>query len=211
MGRTATDDTVLGDPVLRGEVAPGVAGGPFASDAAIFTQATRAGGQAILDAVLQAARVERGDVVIDLFAGAGHLTLGLRGCGAHVHAVEGDARAVRYLERNLAQQTRGVQALPDAHFVCSYIDGALAVPDAFLRADVVVCDPPRTGMPDASALLARLRPRRLVLVSCDVATGARDLRAALNVGYRLHDVAWVDAFPRTSHLEWIATLHRTDG
>jgi 23S rRNA (uracil1939-C5)-methyltransferase len=51
-----------------------------------------------------------------------------------------------------------------------------------------------------------MRVRRLVMVSCDPATGARDLRAAVDAGFRLTHLVPIDAFPRTHHVEWVATL-----
>lgn len=194
-----------GDPVLLGEIAPGFLrrdGTPCASDAGVFTQATRFGGRAILDAVLDAVlhggEGDRGQSVLELFAGAGHLTVPLLHAGARVDAVEGAPRSVRYLEENTrawGEQVRVRRA---------YIDGALPLPDPGL--DVLVADPPRTGIPGFAQLLSRARPRRLVLVSCDPATGARDLAAALGQGYALDELTPIDAFPRTSHVEWVARL-----
>jgi 23S rRNA (uracil1939-C5)-methyltransferase len=53
-----------------------------------------------------------------------------------------------------------------------------------------------------------MRARRVVMVSCDPATGARDLRAVVEAGFRLDRLVPIDAFPRTHHLEWVATLSR---
>ena len=60
----------------------------------------------------------------------------------------------------------------------------------------------------SGALLASLTAKRLVMVSCDPATGARDLRAAVDAGYRLQRLTPIDAFPRTHHLEWVASVVR---
>jgi tRNA/tmRNA/rRNA uracil-C5-methylase (TrmA/RlmC/RlmD family) len=88
----------------------------------------------------------------------------------------------------------------------AFIDGDLELPT---HVDAVVIDPPRTGMvgaPAVFAALAQRRPQRVVMVSCDPATGARDLRAAVDAGFRLRSLVPIDAFPRTHHLEWVATL-----
>ena len=198
------DDRVLvtaGDPTLQGEVAPGVAGGPYLSDAATFTQATRFGGRAILDEVLRAVQPTAGMRVLELFAGSGHLTLPLAHGGADVVAVEGAPHGVRWLEANRAASGFGDRIQVRRAF----IDGALPLEGQF---DVVVADPPRTGIVGFEALLPRTRASRVVLVSCDPATGARDLAKAAAGGYELQWLTPIDAFPRTSHVEWVALLAR---
>lgn len=192
-----------GDPVLVGEIAPGFArpgGEPCASDAGIFTQATRFGGRAILDEVLAAAEAGPGTTVLELFAGAGHLTVPLLQDGAQVDTVEGATRSVSYLEENTRPWGPRVTTRR------AYIDGAMTLSTRASDLDVLVADPPRTGIPGFAQLLARARPRRLVLVSCDPATGARDIAAALGRGYTLDRLTPIDAFPRTSHVEWVARL-----
>jgi tRNA/tmRNA/rRNA uracil-C5-methylase (TrmA/RlmC/RlmD family) len=193
----------VGDPLLVGEITAG----RFAAqhDAATFSQATRHGGAAIVDAVLAGVDdVVDGAAVLELFCGAGHLTLPLASRAAHVVAIEGDPRAIRHLRENRRLVVDGGRRIDPR---VAYIDASLALPVA----DVVVIDPPRTGLVDGGALLsalAAMRPRRLVMVSCDPATGARDLRAAVEAGFQLERVVPIDAFPRTHHLEWVATLSR---
>jgi 23S rRNA (uracil1939-C5)-methyltransferase len=70
-----------------------------------------------------------------------------------------------------------------------------------------VLDPPRTGMTrDAAAGASAMRASRIVFVSCDVATLARDLRRFLEAGYRLDAVRGFDLFPNTAHVEVLALL-----
>jgi 23S rRNA (uracil1939-C5)-methyltransferase len=200
------DRLALGRPWVVGEVTAGR--WPARSDAASFTQATRAGGRAIVDAVLAAvdddgARLD-GVRVLELFCGSGHLTLPLAGRGALVDAVEGDARAVRWLGENANLVAGGRIQVRRA-----FIDDALPLGEP--APQIVVADPPRTGIPGAAALFRRLWDkgvRLLVLVSCDPATGARDLRAAVDAGFLLRRVVPLDAFPGTHHVEWVATLQR---
>ena len=108
---------------------------------------------------------------------------------------------VRWLERNRAKS--GVAARIEVQQ--AFIDGALPLRGT---ADVLVVDPPRTGIVGFEALLPRTGALRLVLVSCDPATGARDLAKAAACGYVLERLVPIDAFPRTSHVEWVATLQR---
>ena len=75
--------------------------------------------------------------------------------------------------------------------------------------DAVIMDPPRAGStPEFLAGAAALRPRRIVYVSCNVVTQARDLKVLRERGYRLTRVAPVDMFPHTKHVESIVTLER---
>jgi 23S rRNA (uracil1939-C5)-methyltransferase len=191
-----------GDPVLVGEVAPGYGpggAGDCRSDAGVFTQATRFGGRAILEAVLRAADAKPEMEVIELFAGAGHLTVPLLEKGARVRAVEGARRSVRFLEENARRF--GERCVPEQRM----IDERLPLPS---RVDVLVADPPRAGVPGLASILERCRTERLVLVACDPATGARDLATALGRGFALSWLQPIDAFPRTTHVEWVAALAR---
>lgn len=197
--RVAVDDrgVHVDEDVVVGEVTAGAF--PARSTASSFAQATRFGGAAIRDLVVAGVGDVVGKRVLELFAGSGHLTLPLAAQGAVVDAVEGDAAAVGFLVDNLrlVQGARGRRA---------FIDERLSF-DADV--DVVVADPPRTGIPGAARLFARFgRVKRLVLVACDPATGARDLRAAVDAGFVVDNVTPIDAFPRTHHTEWVAVLVR---
>ena len=174
-------------------------GGPCQSDAGVFTQATRHGGVAILRAVLRAAGPLEQRDVLELFAGSGHLTIPLLAQGARVTAVEGAGRAIEYLRAN----THGARGRCTVRH--AFIDARTDLPPAV---DVLVADPPRTGIPDLGAILQRVRATILVLVSCDPATGARDLARARAAGFALEWLQPIDAFPRTSHVEWVARLVR---
>ncbi len=201
---SAENVAVHGDPLLRGEISAG----RFAavSDAATFSQATRHGGDAIIDEVVRGVFAIDGDgQVLELFSGAGHLTLPLAAGGRRVVAVEADGRAVAHSRTNAAL----VRGTIEPH--TRFINGRFKAEDVGADdAAVVVIDPPRAGVVDGARVFAALPGRGLVMVSCDPATGARDLRLAEAAGYRLTRLATIDAFPRTHHLEWVATLQRSD-
>ncbi len=82
-----------------------------------------------------------------------------------------------------------------------------SVSDVVQPGDLVVLDPPRTGLARGVATtLARRSPKRVVYVSCDAATFARDLAGFANGGYQLRDLRAFDLFPMTEHVELVAVL-----
>lgn len=217
------DNSVLasvGTPTLSGEVANGIVGGPYFSDAATFTQATRFGGNAILSSVMRFVKEshqQRGEAssVLELFAGAGHLTWPLASLGEHVVAVEADQRALHWAEVN---RTRG-QWQEKVSIFSSFIDGALPSSSHAskwwncakeLSARVWVVDPPRSGIRGFAAIADKIPDSvdTLVMVSCDLATGGRDLAIACQKGFVVQALDVIDAFPRTSHAEWVVFLRR---
>jgi tRNA/tmRNA/rRNA uracil-C5-methylase (TrmA/RlmC/RlmD family) len=141
-----------------------------------------------------------GETVVELYAGSGALTAPLAlavGPAGHVASVESSHGAVLDAQRNLAD-------LPWVELHRARVDPARFPAQA---ADLVVLDPPRAGAGAAvmSALLV-LAPRMIGYVSCNPATLARDVRVALDAGWRLASLRVFDAFPMTHHVECVATL-----
>lgn len=174
----------------------GTAAAVVAHDARAFFQGNRYLLQALVDEVLGALD----GPVLDLYAGVGLFALAAASAGHDVTAVEGDDVSAADLAHNAAASTR-VTA------VHATVEGHLAGGRGALQ--TVVVDPPRSGLSsDAlTALLARA-PARIVYVSCDPATLARDLRGCLDAGYRLEGVRGFDLFPRTGHVEAVVRLAR---
>lgn len=167
-----------------------------AHDARAFFQGNRHLLQGLVDEVLGALD----GPVLDLYAGVGLFALAAAAAGHEVTAVEGDAVSAADLAHNAAASPRltAVHATVEAHLA----DGRGVL-------QTVVVDPPRTGLSSDAliALLARA-PARIVYVSCDPATLARDLRRCLDAGYRLAGVRGFDLFPRTGHVEAVVRLAR---
>jgi 23S rRNA (uracil1939-C5)-methyltransferase len=139
--------------------------------------------------------------VLDLYAGVGlfGLALALGGCD-EVTLVEGDPVSGRDLARN-------AHAMPGVRVEQCAVESHLA--GASRYAATVVLDPPRAGMsPGAMADLLRLAPGRIVYVSCDPATLARDARALLAGGYTLGSIEAMDLYPGTAHVEAVAVFDR---
>jgi 23S rRNA (uracil1939-C5)-methyltransferase len=130
--------------------------------------------------------------VWDLYSGIGETTLQLIRLGASVQSVEMDRRAVAEAEARGPAARRHVGRVED-------VLRELHPPD------LVIVNPPRTGMDErVSADLSRIAPERLVYISCDPATLARDLQRMNRL--RLTRVQAFDLFPQTSHVETVAVL-----
>jgi 23S rRNA (uracil1939-C5)-methyltransferase len=140
--------------------------------------------------------------VLDLYAGVGLFGVTLAAAGRRVTAVEGHGAAAADLRANAAPlgDAIDVHNMPVERFLSQ---GGRPAPDA------VIIDPPRTGMTaDALRGVLALGAGRLVFVSCDVATFARDLRRCLDAGYALGAIEAFDLFPNTAHVEVLAQLAR---
>ncbi len=134
--------------------------------------------------------------ILDLYAGVGLFSVSLAAAGrGQVTAVEGDSVSGRDLERNAAQFADAVRVSHSSveHFVINRRAGP---------PDTLIVDPPRTGLSkEAGEAIARSRAGRIVYVSCDAPTMARDARRLLDGGYRLTSLQGFDLFPNTPHVE----------
>ena len=159
-----------------------------------------------LFALVEAACASEGhETIIDLYSGTGAISLLLaRGC-RRVYGIEVAPAAVADAVRNA--RANGIEN-------CTFLTGEVrhvlpALIAEGVRADTVVADPPRAGFhPKALGTLAALGPARIVYVSCNPSTLARDVGDLVRRGYRLEWVQPVDMFPQTPHIEAIARLRR---
>ena len=207
----AGDDAVGLVPALDGqppaELARTVAGERYRFDAECFFQANAALLEPLVAEALRFAPpvdASSPGPALDLYCGVGLFTLPLARRFAEVVGVESHRAAAAYAARNLANAGLG-NARIDAVAVEPWLSRHAALaPVAFL-----LLDPPRVGAgAEVVAGILALRPTRIVYVSCDPATLARDLRLLLAGGYRLERVAALDLFPQTHHVETVAHLAR---
>ena len=144
-------------------------------------------------------KLVKGETALDLYAGVGLFSLPLAANFQRVVAVESSPLAFGDLRRNLPAHAKAVRATTE-----SYLEDA----GHKLRADLIVVDPPRTGLGVRVAKnLARSGTPHITYVSCDPATLARDLAVLIEGGYRVAEAHLVDLFPQTFHLETV--LHLT--
>ena len=174
-----------------------------------FLQTNSAQAEKLYEGALAAARLSGDEQVLDLYCGAGTLTLLFARAAREAVGVETVAPAIERAVRN-AQRNHS----PHARFVCGDSRAVLREWARGERAgavtpDVVVLDPPRAGLhPRVIARVAELRPRRVVYVSCNPATMARDLKDFAMLGYPLAEVTPYDMFPHTPHIECVGRLER---
>jgi len=178
-----------------GEVEDDLAAETVAVAADAFLQVNRGAAARLYEEVARQVGEVRGQRVVDAYAGVGVLARRLARAGARVTAIEANPRAAAQ-----ARRAGGFEVLTGA--------AERHLPRA-LPAEVVILNPPRSGCtPAVLEALRRRPPRRVVYVSCDPATLARDLRR-LGEAFTVQGVACVDLFPQTAHVETVATLRAT--
>ena len=188
---------VVGDPRLRVALEPGL---DLEVPADVFTQVNPAANQLLVASVMELGGFAAGDRVLDLYAGAGNFALPVARRGAHAVGIERNPIAVAAARENATRL-----ALRDVAFEIAPVAEALAR-TAPGTVDAVVLDPPRAGAAGAIPALGALRARRIVYVSCDAATLARDVRLLAAYGYRVARVQPIDLFPQTFHIESVTLL-----
>jgi 23S rRNA (uracil1939-C5)-methyltransferase len=189
----------------RDHIREALGGLTFQVSASSFFQTNTAQAERLFELVLEAAALSGGETVIDLYSGTGAISLLLARRARWVYGVEVAQAAVDDAVRNA--EVNGIAN-------CTFLAGEVrhVLPGLIARgvgAEVVVADPPRAGFhPKALRALVTLAPARLVYVSCNPATLARDLGELVRGGYRLEWVQPVDMFPHTPHIEAVARLRR---
>jgi 23S rRNA (uracil1939-C5)-methyltransferase len=162
---------------------------------ASFMQVNVEMGRALHAHVLERARAHTPATVVDAYAGAGATAIPLAHDGARVTAIEADRDAVARCAAELPPGSRAIAAR---------VEDAMA---AALPADVVLINPPRTGIHESIAGIletSALPPRALIYVSCDPGTLARDLSRMPR--YHIVSLRAFDMFPQTAHVETVCEL-----
>lgn len=160
----------------------------------------------LYDLVVEFAGLEGSEVVWDLYCGTGSISLYLARHAREVHGVEVIPQAIEDARANA--ESNGID---NARFYVGKAEEA--VPRLFekegIHADVIVVDPPRKGCDEALLeTMLQMQPERIVYVSCDSATLARDLRVLCDGGYEMRRVRGIDQFSQTVHCESCVLLSR---
>ncbi|NKK87162.1 RNA methyltransferase [Rhizobium leguminosarum bv. viciae] len=166
-----------------------------------FTQATKPAEEAMAELVI--AHAGKAKRIADLFAGSGTFSLRLARIG-RVHAVEAEAKALAALDH----AARNTQGLKPVTVEKRDLFRRPLMTQEFKPYDAVVFDPPRAGAEFQCQELARSGVKKIVAVSCNPLTLARDLAILVEGGYRITQVTPIDQFLWTSHVEVVATLEK---
>jgi 23S rRNA (uracil1939-C5)-methyltransferase len=180
-----------------------VAGREYRVSAGSFFPVNTAGAEALVEMVAETLSLRPHQTLLDLYCGVGLFSLGLAERAGQVIAVEAHSGSAADARFNVE-----AAGLDNVQVVQQDVGDYLA---AFKEtAHAILVNPPRTGCgPEVMSRLAGLRPARLVYVSGDPATLARDARVMVDAGYRLAQVQPLDLFPQTYHVEAVALFERS--
>ncbi|MEF3302479.1 23S rRNA (uracil(1939)-C(5))-methyltransferase RlmD [Paenibacillus sp. GYB003] len=179
----------------------------FAISAHSFYQVNPVQTEALYGKALEYAGLTGGETVIDAYCGVGTISLFLAQRAKRVYGVEIVPEAIEDARRNAE-----LNGIANAEFAVGKAEDVLpSWREQGIRADVIVVDPPRKGC-DAALLetIVAMRPQRVVYVSCNPSTLARDLRVLEDGGFHTVEVQPVDMFPHTAHVECVVSTHRID-
>ncbi len=206
---TKPGNTVLGDEFITlygpGYIEDTLCGLNFRLSARSFYQVNHHQAQRLYEAAIAQASIGKTDTVLDLYCGVGTITLSMAKSAGKVIGVEVIEQAVADAQDNAKRN-----GIENAQFICADAgQAALALEKQGIHPDVIVVDPPRKGLnADTIEAIHRMDPKRLVYVSCDPATLARDVALLKARGFRLQSAQTADLFPRCAHIESICLLCR---
>ena len=191
--------TLWGSP----ELADRLCGLTFTLSPQAFYQVNPAQAERLYERAVEYAVNAPSDRVLDLYCGAGTISLCLARKAAHVIGAEIVPEAIENARRNAERNS-----MENVEFLCADAGAAAAaLAQRGIRPDCIVVDPPRKGMqPEAVDAMVSMQPPRIVYVSCDPGTLARDVKLLTQRGYTLTQALAVDMFPQTPHVETVVLL-----
>ena len=177
----------------------------FRLSPASFYQVNHDQAQVLYQKAIALADLHGTETVLDLYCGTGTITLAMTASAGQVIGVEVVPQAIADARENARRN-----GTSNARFFCADAgQAALRLAAEGIRPDVITVDPPRKGISqDVIDAIADMAPRRVVYVSCDPATLARDVRLLEERGYRFQTAEAVDLFPRTKHVETVVLLSK---
>ena len=170
-----------------------------------FYQVNRDQAEILYEKAIAAAELSGNETVLDLYCGTGTITLCLAKKAKSVIGVEVIDAAIENANENATRN-----GIENARFFCADAgQAAKQLASEGTKPDVIVVDPPRKGISaDVIVAICEMAPKKVVYVSCDPATLARDVKILCEKGYRLAHAEAVDLFPRCSHIESIVCMAR---
>ena len=204
---TKKGNAVLGDEFITlygpGYIEDTLCGLQFRLSPRSFYQVNHTQAQRLYQAAIQLADISKEDLVLDLYCGVGTITLAMAGAAGKVMGVEVVPQAIEDAKDNAKRN-----GIENAEFFCGDAgEAALALEAKGIHPDVITVDPPRKGLnADTIEAVTRMSPKRLVYISCDPATLARDVSLLKARGFRAEKAMAADLFPRCAHVESIVLL-----
>ena len=172
-----------------------------------FYQVNHDGAELLYNTAKDLLQLQPGESLLDLYCGIGTIGMSLADDDTPLVGIEIVPQAIENAKENARRN-----GMTNAQFFCGDAsDAGKILSDCGIRADAVVVDPPRKGLtPEVIAYLAELNPSRIVYISCDADTLARDIVRFREAGYDTDTVQPVDMFSRTGHVECVTKFtHRT--
>ncbi|MBD3289082.1 23S rRNA (uracil(1939)-C(5))-methyltransferase RlmD [candidate division KSB1 bacterium] len=166
--------------------------------------------QNLYDKIIEFGQFSGYENVYDLYCGAGSISVYIAPKVQHVTGIEIFSQAIEDARHNAR-----LNEIENCTFIVGDIKDTISKPQNLIQKhgtpDVVIIDPPRAGMhQDIPHKIVELAPKKIIYVSCNPATQARDLKILCNTSYQLLKIQAIDMFPHTAHCEAIALLSRKD-
>ena len=169
-----------------------------------FFQTNSLGIKTLYDTIKKYAEIKMGDSLLDLYCGTGSIGIYLSTFANKVTGVESVPEAIRDANDNAK-----LNKIHNIEFICSDISKLNNLTIQQFKNQIIILDPPRAGLNnDIIQWLSKLNFKRLIYVSCNPATFARDIKLFENYGLKLIKVQPIDMFPQTHHLEVVGQLYR---
>ncbi len=165
-----------------------------------FSQINMEGNQKLIETVLQFSELNAEAYVLDLYAGIGNFTLPLAMKAKEVFGIEENQQAVEDAYFN-----REMNGIKNCNFIRGRVEEGLRDWKRE-RVDLIVLDPPRAGSKRILAQMVRLKPKKIIYVSCEPTTFSRDIALLSEKGYHLNKIHLIEMFPQTYHMEVIGLL-----
>ena len=206
---TKKGNAVLGDKFITlygpGFIEVTLCGLNFRMSPRSFYQVNHHEAPRLYQAAIDQAAITKEDLVLDLYCGVGTITLAMAASAGKVIGVEVVEQAVEDARDNAKRN-----GIENAEFFCGDAgQAALRLEQQGIRPDVITVDPPRKGLnADTIEAITRMAPKRLVYVSCDPATLARDVALLKQRGFTLKSAQAADLFPRCAHVETVVLLSK---
>jgi len=158
----------------------------------------------LVDEVCSMVMSEKINTIVDAYCGSGLFSIFLSAYAQNVVGIETGQKAVQFAQRNAEKQD-----VRNAKFICGDVESVLTreFVSGAAHIDLLVLDPPRSGC-DSLVLkaISTLRPQKVIYISCNPSTQARDIKHLRECGYDLLSLLPLDMFPQTEHIEVIGHL-----